>query len=310
MNAFPFSKAIKTFGTLLVALSLQTYAQAGLVNVALDPLFLTGPAGLSSGGLAGDWYKIDNNARFSDALWNDGTGAKTIKSYVWGTGIWSVIDVAGIAANPAPAHVTGSTASVGAVSFANNIYNNTVISGAYGVWGADYVRPLAPTVGAANSCNTSTQDVAACAYEQNYAAIFSGYVYVAMTGFYDFGVFADDVFNFTLTGLGGGYGMSHSDVADSSGRVQDSLLTENGLDGLQLSQGFYAIDLSYANRLESGVLDLGWKGPGDTGWRTVDGSDLYHEVPEPTTLALVALAMFGLWRTRKRRSAWVAPVAA
>jgi hypothetical protein len=304
MNSFPFAKAIRTFGTLLAALSLQTYAQAGLVNVALNPLFVTGPAGLASGGLTGDWYKVDNNARFSNAQW---TG-DTIKDTSWGTGIWSVVDVAGIAANPAPTYVTSSTTSVGAVSYANNIYNNTFISGAYGVWGTDYVRQLAPTVGAANSCTTLTQNSSVCVNEQNYAAVFSGYVYVATASYYDFGVFADDVFNFSLIGVNGAYGMSHDNVAGSSGRVQESLLTENGLDSLQLSQGFYAIELSYANRLESGVIDLGWKGPGDTGWRTIDGGDLYHEVPEPTTLALVALGMFGLWRSRVHQPIRTAPL--
>lgn len=306
MNASPFAKAIRTFGTLFAALSLQTYVQAAPVTGALNPLFVSGPAGLSSGGLAGDWYKVDNNAKFSNAQWN----GETIKNTSWGTGIWSVADIAGIATNPAPAYVTGSTTSVGAVSYANNIYNNTFISGAYGVWGTDYVRPLAPTVGAANSCNTATQDSLACVNEQNYAAIFTGYVYVATTSFYDFGVFADDVFNFSLFGANGSYGMSYANVAGSHGRVQESLLVENGLSSLQLSQGFYAIELSYANRLESGVLDLGWKGPGDTGWRTIDGGDLYHVVPEPTTLALVALAILCLWNTRRRRSAWVTPVAA
>jgi hypothetical protein len=309
MKTSHYSKVFRTFGTLLAALSIQTYSHANVVGV-LDPLFVTGPAGLASGGLAGNWFKVDNNAQFSNALWNDETGTKTIKSYGWGTGIWSVADVAGIAANPAPAYITGTTTSVGAVSFANNIYNNTFISGAYGVWGTDYVRPLAPTVGAANSCNTTTQDSLACVNEQNYAAIFTGYVYVATTSFYDFGVFADDVFRFSLVGVNGMYGMSHDNVAGSSGRVQESLLTENGLSSLQLSQGFYAIELSYANRLESGVLDLGWKGPGDTGWRTIDGGDLYHVVPEPTTLALVALAMLGLWNTRRRRFPCVASVAA
>ncbi len=296
MSKFSYAQVTKTFGTVLTVLSLQTFAHASVV-ATLDPLFTSG-AGLSSGGLAGDWYKIDNNAKFSNAQWQ----GETIKNTNWGTGIWSVADVAGMATNPAPAYVTGSTTTVGAVSYANNIYNNTFVSGEYGVWGADYVRPLAPVVGAANACNTSTQDSQQCSNEQNYAAIFSGYIYIGMTSWYDFGVFADDVFNFSLIGNNGSYGMSHDNVAGSPGRVQESLLFENGLTSLQLSQGFYAIELSYANRIESGVLDLGWRGPEDTGWRTIDGTDLYHSVPEPATLTLLAMGMVGIWRSRRLRA--------
>lgn len=295
MSKFPYARAIKTFGAVLTALSIQTLSHAGLVS--LNPLFTSG-AGLSSGGLAGDWYKVDNNAKFSNAQWQD----ETIKNTNWGTGIWSVADVVGIAANPAPSYVTGFKTSVGAVSYANNIYNNTFLSGAYGVWGTDYVRPLAPPVGNANACTTSSQDAPECSNEQNYAAVFSGFIYVATTSLYDFGVFADDVFNFSLSGFDGSYGMSHDNVAGSSGRVQQSLLTQNRLDGLRLNQGFYAVELSYANRLESGVLDLGWRGPGDTGWRTIDGTDLYHSVPEPATLTLLAVGMLGVWRSRRLRA--------
>ena len=286
----------KAFGAILTALSLQTFAHAGMIGV-LDPLFTTG-AGLALGGLAGDWYKIKNDAKISNAQWE----GKTIKDTSWGTGIWSIHDVAGMAANPLPAYVINSTTSIGAVSYANNIYNNTVKSGVYGNWGADYLRPLAPPVGAANDCGTTKLDFPDCSYEQNYAAIFTGYIYIATASWYDFGVFADDVFNFSLIGNKSRYGMSHDNVAGSPGRVQESLLLENRLDKLHLNQGFYAIELSYANRLESGVLDLGWKGSGDAGWRTIDKSVLYHSVPEPATLTMLALGMIGVWLSRRFRA--------
>lgn len=297
MSKSPYARVTKTFGAVLISLSLQSLSHAGAIGM-LNPLFTSG-AGLSSGGLAGDWYKVDNNAKFSNAKWQ----GDTIKDTGWGTGIWSVADVVSMATIPAPSYVTGFQTRVGAVSYANNIYNNTFKSGQYGVWGADYMRPLAPPVGLANLCDTSSQDSPACANEQNYAAVFSGYIYVATASWYDFGVFADDVFNFSLFGGNNGfYGMSHDNVAGSPGRVQESLLKKNGLEALKLNQGFYAVELSYANRLESGVLDLGWKGLGDTSWKTIDGAVLYHSVPEPATLILLSMGMLGVWSSRRFRA--------
>jgi len=290
-----------------VVLGLALCAQAQATTVQLDPLFTNAPAALVSGGLAGTWYKVQNDAKFSEATWK----GDTIKDAAWGTGIWAVSDISAIAGDPKPAYVMGSTTSIGAVSYANNIYNNTVASGAFGTWGADYARGLAPIVGPANACNMSTKDDVACANEQNYAAVFTGYLYVAQQSLYDFGVFADDIYSFSLSGLNGMYGMSQDAVAGSSGRTQDSLLGKNGLDSLELSQGFYAINLSYANRLEGGVIDLGWKGPGETGWRTISDKDLFNNVPEPATIALFAVGLIGLWGVRRRMPAMaMAPVLA
>lgn len=264
--------------------------------VALTPLFSSPAPGLASGGLAGTWYKVKNDAKFSLATWN----GETIKDTAWGTGIWSASDIAAIAADPRPSYVTASTTTVGAVSYANNIYNNTFTTGAFGTWEPDHTRVLAPPVGAANACTLSNQDAVECANEQNYAAVFTGFLYVATQGLYDFGVFADDVFNFSLTGLGGAFGIGHEAVAGSPGRVFETLLAQNNLDGLELSQGFYGIDLSYANRLEAGVIDLAWHGPGQTPWRTIGDPDLFRQVPEPATLVLMTLGLLGLWWMRRR----------
>lgn len=279
-----------------VALGVAFFSQAHAAAVKLDPLFLTSPVAVASGGLAGTWYKVQNDAQFSEAQWE----GSTIKNSSWGTGIWAMSDVNTIAANPSLGYVTSSAKSVGAVSYANNIYNNTFSSGAYGTWGTDYSRALNPIVGASNACDTDSQLDASCSKEQNYLAIFTGYLYVAQQGFYDFGVFADDIFNFSLTGLNGMYGMSKDAVAGSPGRTLDYLLAKNNFDSLELSQGFYGVGLSYANRLEAGVVDLGWKGPGNTEWRTINESDLFNKVPEPSTYALLALGLIGLWVSRKR----------
>lgn len=291
------SRATNIFLTAAV-LSMAFFAAAQAAPVSLAPLFTSAPSPLASGGLAGTWFKVDNNAKFSEATWN----GETIKDTGWGTGIWSASDIAAIAADPRPSYVTATTTTVGAVSFANNIYNNTYSSGAFGTWDADYRRPLAPFAGHANGCTTANQDDAVCANEQNYAAVFTGFVYVAVAGLYDFGVFADDVFSFKLNGLGSFLGMGHEAVAGSPGRVLKSLLQENSLDGLNLSPGFYGIDLSYANRLEAGVIDLGWKVAGATTWSPPTGDDFFHPVSEPATLVLLSVGLFGLWGLRRRAS--------
>jgi hypothetical protein len=277
---------------------------AAAATLTLDPL-LTGsaPNGTSAGGLTGNWYKLQNDARFSTASYTDENGrTDQFQNFSWGTGIWAASDIAAIAAGQNP-YVVGTATSTGAVSYANNIYNNTQASGAYGTWGADYARTLAPIVGGANNCplQSEAETTAECSGEFNYAAVFSGYLYVAEAGLYDFGIFADDGFNFQLSGLNGGIGLSHNTVAGSTGRGLYELLAQNNLDGLYLAQGYYGIDLSYFNRLESGVIDLGWHGPGATAWRTITPDDLYNRVPEPATLALSSAAMLGMWGVRRRR---------
>ncbi|WP_082551356.1 PEP-CTERM sorting domain-containing protein [Pseudorhodoferax sp. Leaf265] len=276
---------------------------AAATTVTLNPL-ITGaaPTGSVAGGLAGTWYKVQNDARFSNQVYTDETGTtQAIGAYSWGTGIWSTGDIPGIVSGSNP-YVTKTATSTGQVSYANNIYNNTQASGAYGVWGEDYQRALAPIVGGANGCplQTEAQSLAHCGGEFNYAAVFSGYLYVGAAGVYDFGVFADDGFTFTLTGLNASLGMAHETLAGSSGRGLYELLAMNGIDELYLEQGYYGIDMTYFNRLEAGVIDLGWRGPGATAWTSIDEGNLYNQVPEPTSVALFSAALLGLWGIRRR----------
>lgn len=274
---------------------------ANAATVRLDPLSIgNAPGGGSAGGLAGSWYQLNNDAHFSTQVYTDETGrTDQIQNYGWGTGIWAASDIAAIANGQNP-YVTRTASSVGAVSYANNIYNNTQRSGAYGVWGEDYQRTLAPIVGGTNGCplQSEAESLASCGGELNYAAIFTGYLYVAKAGEYDFGLFADDGFVFQLSGQNGQMGMQHNTVAGSQGRGLYELQAENGVDGLFLSQGYYGLDLSYFNRLEAGVVDLGWRGPGATAWTTINESNLYN-VPEPGSLALACAALLGLWTARR-----------
>lgn len=274
---------------MLLGLTMGGQTQAAVV---LNPLSLPSGAALAAGGLAATWYKVDNDARFSESQFN----GETIKDTVWGTGIWDISDLTAIAGNPRPAYVTGTTTSVGAVNFANNIYNNAVMGGVtYGNWEADYVRPLAPTVGASNGCQPELVVSATCANEVNYAAVFTGYLRVITGGIYDFGVFADDIYGFSLTGLEGVYSRTKSAVAGNPGRTFETLNTG----GFQLSAGYYGINLNYANRLEAGVINLVWKEAGQE-WETIGSSTLYNQVPEPATLALTFLGLMGVWGSHKR----------
>ncbi len=287
---------IAGLAALLCGLTQAPLASAAVLT--LNPL-LDGamPADTRAGGLHGSWYQLRSDARFSEHVYTDETGrTDAIRNFGWGTGIWSAGDIAHAIQGP---HVTATATSVGAVSYANNVYNNTEASGSYGQWGADYQRPLAPIVGAVNNCPIGSEADAHCAAEYDYAAVFTGYLYVGIAGLYDFSVFADDGFRFTLTGSNGSVGMTQDFVA---GRDVYDLVHLNDLDGLYLAQGYYGIGLQYFNHLESGVVDLGWRGPGATAWTSIDPGSLYN-VPEPGTLGLACAALLGVACARRRLTA-------
>lgn len=292
---------LRLVATVCAGVLLSSAAAAS--TVSLTPLSTaSAPGGGAAGGLSGTWYKVQNDAHFSTQVYTDENGTtQAIGAYGWGTGIWSTGDIAGIASGSNP-YVTKTATSTGKVSYANNIYNNTEATGAYGSWGEDYTRALAPIVGGQNNCplQSEAESLAQCGGEFNYAAVFSGFLYVGEAGVYDFGVFADDGFSFTLTGLNDSLSMEYSTVAGSSGRGLYELLAMNGITELYLAQGYYGIDLSYFNRLEAGVIDLGWRGPGATAWTTIDEGNLYNAVPEPASLALFGAALAGLWGMRRR----------
>lgn len=308
----PSSSALHRVAAALAVLAANTLVAipGHAAVVTLDPLANGSAPGTGmAGGLAGTWYQIDGSQRFSNLAYTEtdpgspvAGQALTIKDFAWGTGLWSTGDIATAIANPSLVKATAQT--VGAVSYANNIYNNMVFSGSYGNWGEDFARTLNPFSGPANGCSVATQFTAGCSGELNYAAIFSGYLYIATAGSYDFGVFADDGFEFLLTGANDSLGMGLPSVLGSSGRVSYTLQDSNNLSALNLSQGYYGISLSYFNREEAGVVELGWSGPGPaSAWTTIGGDVLLpaNPVPEPGTLWMLLLGMLALGHTTARR---------
>lgn len=288
------------------AIALPGHAAA----VTLDPLATGSAPGTGmAGGLAGTWYQIDGSQRFSNLAYTEtdpdspvAGQALRIKDFAWGTGLWSTGDIATAIADPSLVKATAQT--VGAISYANNIYNNTVLSGSYGTWGEDFARTLNPFSGPANGCGVATQFTVGCAGELHYAAIFSGYLYIATAGSYDFGVFADDGFEFLLTGSNDALGMGLPSVVGSSGRAHYTLQDANNLSALNLAQGYYGISLNYFNREEAGVVELGWTGPGAASTWTTIGSDVLvptNAVPEPGTVWMLLLGMLALGHTTARR---------
>ena len=275
MSRFTFHVALAA-----AALTCSLTAQADVVL----PLLSMVPAS-SGSGLTGNWFKVDDNAKISNVLYTEDHITQAIKKFEWGTGIWSVQDLAA-ATNPGNVKTTATTIS--AVSFANNFYNSTEYDSN---WLLDFDRPLVPeSMG-----------------ETNYVAMFSGYLYVEQEGMH-IGVFGDDGFSLTLTGAGSDSTarLVKSEVVDSPGR---EFLKMNGV---TLSAGFYGISLDYFNRLEAGVIDLLWSTTGLDDWQTIDSSYLYatlptsgaatSDVPEPGSLMLVVLALTSLLAVRRRRA--------
>lgn len=280
---FNIEKVMTRF-TFHVALATAVFTCTLTAHAAVALAPLSAVVAGSGGGLTGNWFKVKDDARISNVSYNDGTTTQAIKDFGWGTGIWSVLDLTA-ATDSSNGWVTATATTTSAVSFANNIYNNSVAS--YGSWVEDRDRTLVPvTMG-----------------DTNFVAMFSGYLYVAQAGVFDFGVFGDDGFSFTLTGLGTSTApLVKSSVVNSPGRE----LLE--MQDVSLQAGFYGISLDFFNRLEAGVIDLVWR-PAGGEWDTIDSSVLYAQlpgdgvtsngVPEPGSLMLVVLAMASLFALRR-----------
>jgi hypothetical protein len=208
---------------------------------------------------------------------------------VWGTGIWGLADhaqVMGLDAGDRKVMRTLET-RVDQIDFGDRRFID-----AWGeTWGTPALAPLFQSGG----LGRGNQD--------NWAVSFWGYLAIPAAGEYNFGVLFDDGFRFTLMG------------ADGSGEIfKDGLNPRDRLgfaENLSLQPGLYGFQLDAYERLEAGVVQLGWYTPGATDWAVVPTSQLYtapprsslavNAIPEPTVpmLMLAGLAAIGLRRLRR-----------
>lgn len=284
------SSIVKTLAVLAVALQVPPSVSAPLelIPVSTAP-YVTG------GGLSATWSQVRDDYRFSQQMWTEaGSDPAAIGTFGWGTGIWGTVDIAHVQSLPNDsAALIGRVNDTSAVNFANLTYNMLIGDGALGHWEYDRQRPLAPIVQQTGS-------------QTNYAASFAGFLYIPEAGAYDFSLFVDDGFVFSLMGANGMLGMERETLAGSAnGRDLFALSASNGNTTVMMGSGYYGIEIDYFNRLEAGVIDLALWGPQDQGWRSISTDWLFTElprnaIPEPGTLALVLLAFTALGRQARK----------
>ena len=171
----------------------------------------------------------------------------------------------------------GTSATMSTINAGNDLYNTLWGSG----WGYADMPPL---------FGTSDPN------QENYAAHIRGYIAVPEAGNYNFGVLYDDGFAFTLWGAEGSHSLS---VGELNSRER------KGFDyDLALTAGMYRFDLVGYNRLEAGVLNLGWwYGPTTSDFAVIPQENLFTAaVPVPPAVWLFASGLLGLVGIARRKT--------
>ena len=180
-----------------------------------------------------------------------------------------------------PGFLRSADAVMGTVNAGNDGFNTLYTA----KWGAANLPPLFVT-GDPN--------------QENYVGHITGYIAVTTPGAYNFGVLADDGFRFTLFGAGA----SESMALDGLNNPDRWGFGNN----LELSDGLYRFDLVGYNRLDVGVLNLGWwQAPNASTFGIIPQSHLYTAVPAPVPLPaavwLMGSGLLGLLGVARRRTA-------
>ncbi|MHB8534052.1 MAG: VPLPA-CTERM sorting domain-containing protein [Sulfuricaulis sp.] len=182
-------------------------------------------------------------------------------------GISSLQDAATALAmtSSSPGYMRSQDAVMSNVNAGNDSYNQL-----YGAsWGYANMPPL---------FNTGDPN------QENYAGHVSGYISIPTAGDYNFGVLYDDGFSFTLWGAGGSQSMS-VDGLNSRDRLGFA-------SNIAMQAGLYQFDLVGYNRLQSGVLSLGWWAPTSSAISVIPQSNLYTAIPPAPVPIPAAIWMF------------------
>ena len=133
--------------------------------------------------------------------------------------------------------------------------------------------------------------------QENYAAHVWGYLAVPTAGEYNFGVLSDDGFAFTLWGANASQSMSLDGLNPPDRWGFDS--------DISMQPGLYRFDLVGYNRLEAGVLNLGWwYGPTTSNFGIIPQANLYTAAPVPVPAAvwLFGSGLLGLIGVARRKA--------
>lgn len=279
------------------ALALLALGQPAAAAYVLAPQY-AGTYG-SGAGADAEFHRIRNDWTGSTVLWDEanrrfGAGVP-IGTFPWGTGLWGQVDwlaVQQAAAGDVSAASGSLLQSFEGVLPSINHANSRYLECYSTTWGPAALVPFfAPAAPLGNCDNGEAGDPA----QQNWTARYSGFIRITDPGEYNFSVLHDDGFFFRLIGADGtelGIGRDFLNPRDRVGFDQN----------LMLSEGLYGFELGAWNRAGAGVVDLRWASGCDNGctWNLVPGENLLSaaQVPEPSAVALVLMALLCLWMVR------------
>ncbi len=235
-------------------------------TVALDPIF--SGTFTNGNGANSHWVQVQNNWQGPSSFSQQYGGISSLED--------ANVALALTAGNSG--YMRNADAVISNINAGNDSFNQVHGS----TWGSANMPPL---------FNTGDPN------QENYAGHTWGYISVPTAGNYNFGVLYDDGFTFTIRGGNGSQSLSKDGLnnPDRLGFASD----------LSMQAGLYAFDLVGYNRLESGVLNLGWwYGPTTSDFAILPQANLYTTAPVPIPAAfwLFGSGLLGLIGVARRKA--------